>query len=293
MPNDRTPNKEYSILKYLSTEELEQLLCQDFDTSDAVEPDTNYIMAIMGVIRERETMTSPNTGNIVDAAWNDFCENYQGQHTANYAAALRESKSSHLDQTSMTQSPRRKLRFLRYVLIAAMVGVLLCGAASAFGFNVFQALANWTAETFGFTSTAQTTTVEEEDPYKQLRSIVEQKTDISIIPRWAPDGAVQSEDISIVERTDGTRISSVYDTHSGRLNIRVMLYDEIPSEYDGSYQKDDNTVTSYTTAGVTHYLMSNNGICIAVWTNENIEVMLQGDLSNEDLEKMIDSIYKE
>ena len=38
--------------------------------------------------------------------------------------------------------------------------------------------------------------------------------------------------------------------------------------------------------------MENNGAYSAVWTNENAEVLIQGDLSTEDLEKMINSVYK-
>jgi hypothetical protein len=74
MPSDKNANKEYSILKHLSTEELEDLLCQDFDVFGEKEPDIDYILAIMEVIQERETMPDEEATAIVDAAWNDFRE---------------------------------------------------------------------------------------------------------------------------------------------------------------------------------------------------------------------------
>ena len=52
-------------------------------------------------------------------------------------------------------------------------------------------------------------------------------------------------------------------------------------------------VNIYEVNGVAHYLMSNNETRMATWTNANVEVLIQGDLEFEDLEKMIDSIYEE
>lgn len=291
MPSGRTAKKEYSILKHLSTEELEDLLCQDFDVSGGKEPDVDYIMAIMEVIQEREAAADQGAGAVADAAWNDFRQNYQGQSTAH--EALQESDSSHLDQSSMPKSPGR-IRAYRYVVIAALVGLLLCGAASALGFNVFQALADWTAETFGFVSASASDEADRgEDPYKTLRAIVEDETEVLVIPRWIPEGTAEAGEVSVVERSDGIRAVSLYETPSGRFSVRVMLYDHLPMDYTGTYQKDGADVDVYKANGVSHYLMSNNDVHLAAWTNENVEVLIQGDLEFEDLEKMIDSIYEE
>lgn len=294
MPSDKKANQKYSILKHLSTEELENLLCQDFDVSDDKEPDVDYIMAIMEVIHEREAMPAAEATAIVDAAWNDFRENYQGQSTAYGTEALQESESSHLDQISMPKSSKRRVRAYRYVVIAALVGLLMCGAASAFGFNVFQALAGWTAETFGFISTESSDKSKKfEDPFEQLRTIIEDEIEYDIIPTWAPEGTAQEGDISVSERSDGLKISSIYKTQDGQLHIRVILRDSIPQEYEGTYQKNDEPVDEYISGGVTHYLMSNYDINMAVWTNDCAEILIQGDLSRDTLEKMIDSIYEE
>ena len=295
MPSDRNANIKYSILKHLSTEELEDLLCQDFDVFGDKEPDIDYIMAIMEVIQERETMPDEEATAIVDAAWNNFREKYQDQSTAYGTEALQESESSHLDQVSKVKRPRRKTKAFRYIVIAALVGLLMCGAASAFGFNAFQALADWTAETFGFMSVSTSDEVDRgEDPYKTLRAIVKDETEVLVIPSWIPDGAVESGEVSVVERSDGLRIASTYQVLDGEFMVRVMLYnDEVPVEYKGTYQKDDMPVNIYEVNGVAHYLMSNNETRMATWTNANVEVLIQGDLEFEDLEKMIDSIYEE
>ena len=59
------------------------------------------------------------------------------------------------------------------------------------------------------------------------------------------------------------------------------------------YQKDDKTVQEYKSGGVTHYIMDNNGNTSVMWTNECVEGHIQGTLSLDAVEKMIDSIYEE
>ena len=39
--------------------------------------------------------------------------------------------------------------------------------------------------------------------------------------------------------------------------------------------------------------MANNDTQCVAWTNNNVEVLIQGNLSTSDLEKMVDSIYGE
>ena len=186
-------------------------------------------------------------------------------------------------------------RETEFPVITALVGLLLCGAASALGFNVFQALADWTAETFGFVSASASDEADRgEDPYKTLRAIVEDETEVLVIPCWIPEGTAEAGEVSVVERSDGVRIASTYQVLGGEFMVRVMLYnDEVPIEYKGTYQKDDMPVNIYEVNGVAHYLMSNNETKMATWTNTNVEVLIQGNLEFEDLEKMIDSIYEE
>ena len=61
----------------------------------------------------------------------------------------------------------------------------------------------------------------------------------------------------------------------------------------GTYQKDENIMQEYHVSGITHYLMANNDTQCVAWTNNNVEVLIQGNLSTSDLEKMVDSIYGE
>lgn len=52
MPSDR--NTAYPFLEQMRTEELEALLQQEFTAADGGEPDVDYIMAIMEVMKQRD-----------------------------------------------------------------------------------------------------------------------------------------------------------------------------------------------------------------------------------------------
>ena len=71
---DRDSQRKDLIFEQLSTEELEKLLAQDFAATGEGAPNTEYIMAIMRVIKERENGAEHQVD--VDAAWKAFQEEY-------------------------------------------------------------------------------------------------------------------------------------------------------------------------------------------------------------------------
>lgn len=288
---DEGKGKSYPILEHMSVEELESLLAQDFTAFDDAEPDIDYIMAVMEVIKKKES-ENPQAEQIdVDAAWNDFRENYQGHADAFEPGRLQEPDSSHLRQI------KKKHRPLRIAAIVAVLIVVLCGAASAFGIEILQAIANWGAETFGFEPPFSVTqSVDEEvssqkDPFGLIREAVADKTNISVIPTRAPHETKQIGKINVTERINGYSIQGSFETSSNQFTIRIRIYDETPENYDGVYQKDDNQVQEYEVGGVTHYFLTNLEISQVTWTQENVEVQIQGNLSLNDLEEMVNSIY--
>ena len=290
---DEGKGKSYPILEHMSVEELESLLAQDFTAFDDAEPDIDYIMAVMEVIKKKES-ENPQAEQIdVDAAWNDFRENYQGHADAFEPGRLQEPDSSHLRQI------KKKHRPLRIAAIVAVLIVVLCGAASAFGIEILQAIANWGAETFGFEPPFSVTqSVDEEvssqkDPFGLIREAVADKTNISVIPTWAMDETIQIGKINVVAYVNSVSIQGNYTSKDCQFSIRVKIYNETPKDYTGTYQKDENEVQKYEAGGIVHYFLTNLEISQVTWTRENVEVQIQGNLSMENLEGMVDSIYKE
>ncbi|MGO5048705.1 DUF4367 domain-containing protein [Dysosmobacter sp. Sow4_B12] len=294
---EREEKRKYPIFEQLSTEELNNLLAQDFAAMDEEGPDVDYIMAIMEVINKREQAAEHQTD--VDAAWKEFQEQYQGQAAAFDRSNNCETDSSHRNQTSSTSPSSKKSHTLRILLIAAVMIALLCGTASGFG-RVFQAVVNWTAETFGFESPyGETVSAEaaiQEDPYIRLRSAVAEYTDLPVIPNWAPEGTNKTPNTGVqtTERRESVSLSGFYQVGTRQFLIRIRIYNTLSVDYTGSYQWDaTQTVLPYNVSGIRHDIVCNTETATVAWTNENVECLIQGDLSMEELKAMIDSIYEE
>lgn len=283
MSNNGQNRPSYLFLQSMSTDELENILAQETFADD--EADTDYIMAIMEVIHDREKricVTDPQ------AAWKDFQENYLGSEDAYLDDLPPGPTSDHLNQ-----SPKRKSFPLKIAAIAAAVMVLLCGTASAFGFNFWKVFVNWTADKFGFESPyAYEHQLDSEDPYRNLRLAVSELTDISLLPNWAPEGTEAVDNISIAETSKGYKLRGNYKINDRQFTIIVRIYDVTSTNYSRNYQKSDD-VKEIELSGITHYLMHNNENLSAAWVNENAEVQIQGNLSMDELDQMITSIYEE
>ncbi|QCI60328.1 DUF4367 domain-containing protein [Dysosmobacter welbionis] len=288
MPSDR--NTAYPFLEQMRTEELEALLQQEFTAADGGEPDVDYIMAIMEVMKQRDA--NPPAAEVdVDAAWRDFKENYQGQASAYETEVLPERDSSHLDQITSPSPKKKSRRILRAAVITAACIVILCGAASAFGFDILQAFADWTAETFGFVTPGQEEAeAPQDDPYNTLRLAVSERTDLPVVPTWFPEDTELVGSISVVEQIGMIRLQGTFENSQEQFTIRIQIYDSVPEKYDDTYQIDSNSFELYEVDGITYYLMSNNDTNSVAWLNGVVEGHIQGHVSFDGLKKMVDSI---
>lgn len=288
--------KTYPGLDKLSTEELEKLLRQDIEADSEEVPDIAYISAILEVIHERRALEAEQESVDVEAAWQNFQQFYREDPLSLQNDSPRPEPSPHPRRSEQKAKSKKQGGWRRLLPIAAIVAVLVCGsmAASAFGFDLFQLFAGWNSEHFQFVSPWRTEEDEQgaEDPFRQLRSAVERLSDTPVVPRWAPSGTQAVAHMSQETMSDKTRINVTYEYDGGRFNFVVYLYDT-PQEKTAVYQKDEDTVAEYSAEGIIHYIMHNNGKYGVSWTNGNAECSIQGDLTLEDLQKMVDSIYEE
>lgn len=57
------------------------------------------------------------------------------------------------------------------------------------------------------------------------------------------------------------------------------------------FEKDSGSVLEYTKNGIVHYIMSNENILTAAWINGTCECSISGELDEEEMATIIDSIY--
>lgn len=299
MPVDDKKIRLRSVLAGKSTEELEELLAMSFSMEDGAETDEAYITTIMEVIREREEKEADQEKRQaeVDAAWREFQE-YRAERDREKAEAdgMADASGKFPGEPSRPQekvhTAKKPGRVLRSCAAAAAVIVLLCGTAYAFGWNIFQALADWTAETFQFL-TGTEPEMADYGVFENLYRSVSAETDVSAVPKWAPEGAEEVEQPRTSVRSDKTRIVGKYLIEDREFTVRITIYNEIPEDYDTIYQKNDGSAYLYEAGGITHYIVENMDNVSAMWTNNIVEGYIQGNISIAELEQMIDSIYEE
>lgn len=299
MPVDEKTNSLRSVLENKSTEELKELLALDFSEQEDAEPNVEYIMTILEVIHEREGDTLEKQAQVT-AAWNEFQETIQEKTQANAQAespmetgTTEKPSLDHPCKTEYGQAFRKKRHALRYGVVAAALVVLLCGSACAIHWNIFQALADWTVETFGFLGRDQLEVIVEDDPFENMRLEVVKRSNVPAVPTWAPEGTEQSGEIEIIEKSRKVNIRGAFLKGEQEFSVWISIYHTVPDGYTTTYQKDDAAVQVYEVAGVAHYIVENYENVNVMWTNGYVEGHIQGYLSVEEVQEMIDSIYKE
>ena len=291
----------------MSTEELDEILRLDFQLPDGEGLDEDTILYITEVIASREKSLPKSACPDVDAAWEDLISNYLPDGTNDLLGSGVESKPV---QSPKQLSPaiRRHSRSIRWMLrivsVAAILAVLFFATtitAYALGYDVWGAIASWSQETFSFVQADTKNNTDQTDPsnsgsvspeFSSLQEALDSYgITATIAPTWIPE-RFSLDSIDASENAGLTAFNVCYSYENDVCAISVLCH-EAPQEQYAHWQKDDVEPTTYEVGGVTHYLMTNMGRQVAVWFASNCECNITGDISEEELITMINSIYKE
>ena len=280
-----------SLLSGKSTEELEELLIMDF-AEDQGAVDAEYISTILEVIEEREKSEKDRTLETQEA-WNEFQAYCMQAEPHEEFEADKDEKPNldHQRKTEYGQKSRKRTSVWRIGVIAAAMVVLLCG--TAFGWNLFQVIADWTEDVLYFITGQDKTPSFRTDVFNLLSNYVERYTDVPAVPRWAPEGAQELGTLSVNERADYCIIGAGYTVDERMFTIQIFIHMSAPDLGHGTYQKDATICEEYIANGIVHYIVGNNENLSAMWINGAVEGHIQGNLTVDELQSMIDSIYLE
>lgn len=295
MPNQKEPSgRDYSRFDALSTEALMEILYQDSLLPEGEESDLDAILYITEVIAKREELNPTMEIPPVDEAWKSFNEHYRSDGcdgTSLYEDSEEsESGSNVIPYPAVEHTrPKRRLRgFLRVCFIAAaLLVILIVGSLTAYamGYNVWDAMAQWTEDTFSFMAPKENLIYsEEDDPREVLRDYGVTE---DILPRWLPDG-YQYTGINIAENPIRRAFKLTYSSNDGEIGMTIVLLAAAPIR---TYEKDGQDITVYTANGIDHYIMKNIEKINIVWITENYECSISGYISVEEAQNIIDSIY--
>ena len=298
-------------LDAMPTEALEELLRLDSQLPEGEGLGADAVLRAAEVIARRESAGPGTAYPDVDQAWQRFLTKY---YPCEPLALAEETPGAPGMAPPPPPAPEgavrprrgRNVRWLtRAALAAAAIAVLLLATtvtASAFGYDLWGVIAEWSKETFTFTANdradrpapdahqAGASSGPEGGEYASLQDALDSYgISTPLAPAWIPE-RFELDSVN-VENTPFTFFRESYKYYDDILTISVLLHKESLQQYS-QWQKDEGIPEPYNVGGVTHYLMTNMGREKAVWLNGNYECGITGDITHEELLRMLDSIYE-
>lgn len=304
--------KDYSKYDKMSTESLEELLRLDAELPDGEGSDIDEILYISEVIakRDREQPTGRYSEADVDAAWETFQTKYLP-----YAADGRSLYDFDDDEPGSTKaitpdmpspsgkkriSARGRRRLGRLASIAAAIALLIgimTVTAYAMGYDLWGVIAQWTKDTFTFVPISENNRANiqtKDDDFANLQMALDEfGVTTQLVPTWIPDGFIL-DDIVVDDTTmeDSITFQANYVNNEKYLTIYINMYDTADNVNYSAWEKDDHTVTELSVGGITFYIVENDSEPLAIWSNGQFECFISGNISTDDLIKIIRSIYE-
>ena len=190
--------------------------------------------------------------------------------------------------------------FERIVALAAtLVLMLTLFTVQASGSNLFRTLAEWTASVLriGTESSGQVSMGENDLTEGEVRIYAtpeEMLSDLHIkgelVPTWVPD-RFSLEGCEARKTEAGVSCYVVYVTGGSDLALKMW---QKPLEDIYLVEKNQKDASRFVTGAVEHYIFYDGESKLekAVWTRDNLECRIIGDVSQEEMERIVESIYE-
>lgn len=301
-------NRDYSKFDNMSTEALNEILRQDSQLPNNEESDMDAILYIMEVIAKREAVQSTNKFTDVDTAWKVFNEKYRptagdGKSLYDYDEERKEVYTSGTEvipfKSKSCKTPNKKHGIFRVAVVAAAVlTIIFAGSmtAYAFGFDLWGAVATWTKEAFGFerveavTPQSSQRSIEKEipDQLKELERVLSEHGVInSVLPSYLPEG-YEVIDVQYNRAITSTDFVCLLEKGDSTIVLQYRLYTS--EDFSSKIEKDAEDPEIVKVGNTEFYVMTNYGTYCAAWVYGNIEGLIYGLDSHDELIQIIDSI---
>ena len=299
--NDLTPDKEVSIDKYdylkkMDTAKLQTLLQNESYLTDDTSFDFELVQNIVAILDERD----PTPIKIdAEASYSTFMDGIDASVT-NYSEDIAKNTGvgdKHISQTPNLKRSRRSIKFL----LAAVIIMTLLGCtviAGAFGFNLWEYVINWGKETFqigdsadisGDTNSDSSAEISPSSQYSSPEDAAKEINQKILMLDWIPDdfGFVNAE---VSKTAQKESMVLLYQRNTDVLMYNVTAYDQSDATY--SYEKESDGGETIVINGIECYFMPNIDQNQVVWVSENCVYSINGNVTKEELIKMVKSIYE-
>ncbi len=271
-------------LNKMTADELIDELADKWDSMGELDYEPQLIGAYLNALDEKDPLT-------VDYSAESSLAAFREKHAPLFEAAQPAPKSS--DPLPFFK-PKHRLKVIR--LAAAAMAMLLAGMISvqALGIDVFGSIARWTEDTFHFSAPAQTDDAQAapDREYANLQEALNSyDIPVPVVPNWYPPGFERTE-IKVFPTSDSVKVQAVYENGEKGFIITIRRFETSEDVQSGTFEKDNSSVAPYEIDGITHYILSNYDQRSAIWTNQNIMCSISGNLTEDELKQMINSIYE-
>lgn len=274
MENNTTSAKE--AFEAMSTQQLDEILNRELHTEP---PDMNAIRLILNILWQREKDMPVELTPQMQEAW----EKYQKKM---------ERISAYTRRTAAMGSLLK--RILSAAAVLALVFLLLV-PQKAQAESVWAWFTRLTADVAEFFTPADNEdriveyTFKTDNPGLQqvYDTVVEQGIDFPVVPMWLP-GEFELVECRVMEFEAKKRTVATLAEDSRCL---VMNFDVYNQNEAHSFEKDESQIKTKEIEGTQFTIISNNDSWTAVWGEENIECSIFVDCQEEELYKILSSIY--
>lgn len=275
---------------------------------DIEDSDLTYFRSNAELLSEIEDMLSQNEGSSLDeeklekylailqerapvmedydpsAAWDKL----QSEYPAIFDTEERQDQLGFVQSSTKREWQPRLL--LRWTEVA--IAVLLCFVltAGALGFNPVKAFLDWAEGIIRVNSNPSGIMELPSDDAREYHSLEEalKKNDIHTngLPTWVPN------DYSLLDvKVRGTdrilRNTAIYESERGEMLIRVTKY--MTEDWSAAEEKEDGGYL-YSHNDVDYYIITNYEQCKAGWELGSCSYVISGQISEQELKEMINSI---
>ena len=194
---------------------------------------------------------------------------------------------------------RRFRHFPRTLIAAAVVAVLFGLGSMAGSSRLWESVVHLTQGTLqivppGASQSGQTSA---QPPLEELEfTSLQEALDAygitePLAPKWLPEG-FESLGVTTNVAPDFIRIAETYSYDEKKIKITIRRYNSEDALERFSLEKQKGQEDKkYVSGGVVHSIAQNNAIYTASWTHGLNMVNIVGDVAEEELERIIDSIY--
>lgn len=288
--SNQQQGRDFSRFDQMPTQDLEEYLAQDLELGETATSDMELVLYIMEVIAKRDEEEQTNKYTDQEVAWARFHDNYLGfadyEHPLHYDEGMELLENITLAQEDFSSQkllPKRKRwKYFPKTAVAIIASFLaLSLTAQAFGFNVWQAIGQWTEDVFSFS--VKTSEVQQAVQTLDISNGVSCQ-----IPTWLPDGYVLDG-----YDTSETSFAKTYFMWFTKDETAISIsISEVVKTNKLSHEKDDNQVVVYPANGVDYYIFTNLQQKKIMWSNGDCECYIEGGFSEEEAKKIIDSIAR-